>query len=72
MTKLQSTSVKHSNPGIINIFAPYKEMVLTITSDNGIEFFGQEYIAKKLEADYFFANPYHNWERSSLNEYQNE
>ncbi len=71
MTKLKSTSVKHSNPEIINMFAPYKERVLTITSDNGIEFFGHEYIARKLEADYYFANPYHSWERG-LNEYQNK
>ena len=70
-TKLKSTSVKHSNPEIINMFAPYKERVLTITSDNGIEFFGHEYIARKLEADYYFANPYHIWERG-LNEYQNK
>lgn len=71
MTKLKSTSVKHSNPEIINMFAPYKEMVLTITSDNGIEFFGHEYIAQRLEANYYFANPYHSWERG-LNEYQNK
>ena len=71
MSKLKSTSVKHSNPEIINMLAPYKDKVLTITSDNGFEFFGHEYIAKKLEADYFFANPYHSWERG-LNEYQNK
>lgn len=71
MTKIKSTSVKDATPGIINLFAPYKEMVLTITSDNGIEFFGHEHVAQKLAADYFFANPYHSWERG-LNEYQNK
>ena len=71
MAKLKSKAVKHANPEIINMFAPYKEKVLTITSDNGIEFFGHQYIAQKLAADYFFANPYHSWERG-LNEYQNK
>ena len=54
-----------------NMFAPYKEKVLTITSDNGVEFAEHEQIAKKLNADYFFAHPYHSWERG-LNEYQNK
>ena len=71
MAKIKSTSVKHSNPQIINMFAPYKEKVITITSDNGIEFFGHEYLAQKLQADYYFANPYHSWERGLI-EYQNK
>lgn len=71
MAKIQSTSIRHSTPEIINMFAPYKERVLTITSDNGSEFFEHEYMAQKLDAHYYFANPYHSWERG-LNEYQNK
>ena len=42
----------------------------TITSDNGKEFSGHEKIAKDLGADFYFATPYHSWERG-LNEHTN-
>jgi IS30 family transposase len=44
---------------------PYKEQIHTITSDNGKEFAGHQEIAKALEIDFFFAHPYHSWERGS-------
>lgn len=56
---------------IINALAPYKELVHTITSDNGKEFANHQYIAKKLQTDYFFADPYSSWQRG-LNEYTNK
>lgn len=56
---------------IINALAPYKELVHTITSDNGKEFANHEYIAQKLNADYYFADPYSSWQRG-LNEYTNK
>lgn len=56
---------------IINALAPYKQMVHTITSDNGKEFANHQYIAEKLQALYFFADPYSSWQRG-LNEYTNK
>ena len=44
---------------------PYKDHIHTITSDNGKEFAGHQEIAKALEIDFFFAHPYHSWERGS-------
>ncbi len=44
--------------------------VHTITADNGKEFAGHAKVAKALEADFFFATPYHSWERG-LNEHTN-
>ena len=44
---------------------PFKEMVLTITFDNGKEFAGHEKIAKALKADCYFADPYSSWQRGS-------
>ena len=48
---------------------PYKNAILSITSDNGGEFvrgdaLGTEHqtISKKLKTDFFFANPYASWE----------
>ncbi|MCT3807145.1 IS30 family transposase, partial [Elizabethkingia anophelis] len=45
--------------------------VHTITSDNGTEFVEHETISLKLEADYFFCDPYSSWQRG-LNEYTNK
>jgi transposase, IS30 family len=44
--------------------------VHTITSDNGREFANHQQIAESLAADFFFAHPYHSWERG-LNENTN-
>ncbi len=40
------------------------------TSDNGKEFAYHEQVAQSLDADFYFANPYHSWERG-LNEHTN-
>lgn len=55
----------------INILAPYKEMVHTITNDNGKEFSLHKEISEKLQADIYFCHPYASWERG-LNEYTNK
>ncbi len=53
--------IKLSNGGFI---------VLTCTSDNGKEFANHEYVSKALGAEFYFAKPYHSWERG-LNEHTN-
>ena len=55
----------------INILAPYKELVHTITNDNGKEFSLHKEIGEKLQADIYFCHPYASWERG-LNEYTNK
>lgn len=50
---------------MVAAFEPYKELLHTVTSDNGKEFAEHARIAKKLEVDYFFAHPYHSWERGA-------
>jgi IS30 family transposase len=49
---------------------PYKKAVLSITSDNGTEFYKHLWIAQKLETLFFFAEPYSSWQRG-LNENTN-
>lgn len=56
---------------VINALAPYKQLIHTITSDNGKEFANHQTIAKKLQAAYYFADPYSPWQRG-LNEYTNK
>lgn len=43
----------------------WKPNIRTITSDNGKEFAAHKTIAQALEIDFYFAHPYHSWERGS-------
>ena len=40
------------------LLLPYKAHVLTITSDNGSEFMNHEWLAKRIEATVYFADPF--------------
>ena len=48
---------------IVRLLLPYKNVVHTITFDNGHEFSGHQAIAKALDCSCYFAKPYHSWER---------
>jgi len=50
--------------------AEFKEFVTTITTDNGKEFANHRKFGAQLEAEVYFATPYHSWERG-LNEHTN-
>jgi len=49
----------------IEIITPFKEWAKTITADNGKEFACHETISAELNLDFYFARPYHSWERGS-------
>ena len=55
---------------IIKALSPYKEMVKTITSDNGTEFAQHQQISQSLQCDWYFADPYKSQQRGA-NENQN-
>ena len=55
---------------LIRLLEPIKERVHTITADNGKEFAGHAEVAAALGLDYYFARPYHSWERG-LSEHTN-
>jgi IS30 family transposase len=55
---------------LVNLLSPYCQKVFTITSDNGKEFARHDIIAKELKSEFYFAHPYHSWERG-LNENTN-
>lgn len=44
---------------------PFKGLLHTITSDNGKEFANHKAIAEALGVDFYFAHPYHSWERGA-------
>ena len=54
-TQLASTAIE--------ALLPYKDKIHTITADNGKEFARHKEIAKGLDAEFYFARPYHSWER---------
>ena len=55
---------------LIEMIQPIKAITHTITSDNGKEFAYHKEVASALDAKFYFANPYHSWERG-LNEHTN-
>lgn len=50
---------------MVKLLMPFKQSVRTITSDNGLEFAYHEQVAELLEAKFYFAHPYHSWERGT-------
>lgn len=54
----------------IALLKPFKNIVHTITADNGKEFAYHEKISNALEVEFYFAHPYSSWERG-LNENTN-
>jgi IS30 family transposase len=49
----------------IEVLSPIKDLIHTITADNGKEFAEHKTIAEQLGVDLFFAHPYHSWERGA-------
>ena len=65
MKKLESKNAETLADKTIETLMPYKEHLHTITSDNGKEFAAHQRIAQQLNIDFYFAKPYHSWERGS-------
>ena len=61
--KLQNKSALEIESIVVDAL---KNRAKTITSDNGNEFANHQNIANKVNADYYFANPYASYERGSI------
>jgi IS30 family transposase len=62
---------KQMNEVTEELFKPMdKEKIKTFTCDEVKEFSGHEELSKVLSASFYFATPYHSWERG-LNEHTN-
>ena len=57
-TKLPSKKPDDVANAVIRLLLPFKKFVLTITTDNGIEFRNHKAIAKALGCTVYFADPY--------------
>lgn len=62
---LNSKSADEIREKTLLVLKEWKPWLKTITTDNGKEFAQHQDIAKSLEIDYFFAHPYHSWERGA-------
>jgi IS30 family transposase len=65
MKKIASKDAEIVKNTTIELLKNWKPFLQTITSDNGKEFAKHKSIAKALEIDYYFANPYCSWERGA-------
>ena len=72
-TLIKKVPSKHAEvvtSALIEMLEPIKPVIKTITSDNGKEFAYHKQVSQVLDTDFYFANPYHSWERG-LNEHTN-
>jgi IS30 family transposase len=65
IAKLNGKNSEELAQKAIEILHPIKELVHTITGDNGKEFAEHKTISQKLGIDFYFARPYHSWERGA-------
>jgi transposase, IS30 family len=65
MGKVESKEASVIQQKTIELLKDWKPIIKTITSDNGKEFANHRFIAEDLDIDYYFAKPYHSWERGA-------
>lgn len=70
LKKLDAKNSEATMVALVDALDVHKSNVLTITSDNGVEFAKHELVASSLDAEFYFAHPYSSWERG-LNENTN-
>lgn len=63
--KLKARTTAELNRRVIKMIKREATRVRTITADNGTEFHAYVSIEKVTDAMFYFANPYHSWERGT-------
>lgn len=63
--KMTNLKGKATAQALIELLAPIKTVLKTITSDNGGEFSEHKEVSEALEIEYYFAHPYSPWERGT-------
>jgi IS30 family transposase len=70
IAKVPDKSVQAVTDALLTALQPHADLVHTLTYDNGKEFAYHQTISEELDAQGYFAHPYHSWERG-LNENTN-
>ncbi|MET4084294.1 IS30 family transposase [Pedobacter sp. UYP30] len=65
MDKIENKEAGSVGAKAVELLQDWKPLLKTITSDNGKEFADHEKIADELDIDFYFAKPYHSWERGA-------
>ncbi len=65
IAKLNGKNATELAQKTIEILSPMKNIIHTITADNGKEFAEHLAIKQELEIDFYFTRPYHFWERGA-------
>ena len=65
MEKIKSKESKVVARAINELLDDWIPYIHTITSDNGKEFAEHKLVSEELNIDFYFAQPYHSWERGS-------
>ncbi|MEC4115303.1 IS30 family transposase [Myroides pelagicus] len=65
MGKVESKEAHVVEAKLLELLKDSKPLLHTMTSDNGKEFANHQNIANALDIDYYFAKPYHSWERGA-------
>ena len=63
--KLTGKNAKELAIKAVETLKDIRNKIYTITADNGKEFALHEIISKLLNVDFYFAHPYHSWERGA-------
>ena len=63
MAHLKGKEAKDIEKKAIELLENSAPFIHTITTDNGKEFANHERIAEHLGIEFYFARPYHSWER---------
>lgn len=70
LVKINSRAAAEVTAALVSKLGSTGEAVYTLTADNGMEFSQHSVVSQSLNAAFYFANPYHSWERG-LNEHTN-
>jgi len=65
MNKVETKQAKEIESKTVELLENWSPFIFTITSDNGKEFANHQQIAQKLNIDFYFAKPYHSWQRGA-------
>lgn len=63
--KVSSREATNVLKATVEALYEYKDILHTITADNGKEFAAHQTISQVLDVDFYFARPYHSWERGA-------
>ena len=65
LRKCNTRKAEEVSQATISLLSPVKDLLKTITADNGKEFSLHEHIAQALNLDWYFADPYSVWQRGT-------